>query len=131
MIGLDTNVVLRYLTQDDPVQSAKAAHLLERQLTPHRPGFISLVTIAEVVWTLASNYDLSKREIAQILEGFLGAPNIVVQNEQEVDAAMIALDEGSDFADALIAALGTWAGCSRTLTFDRKATRIEGFELLS
>ena len=131
MIGLDTNIVLRYLTQDDPIQSAKVTLLMERRLTQHRPGFISLVTIAEVAWTLAATYELSKREIARILDGILAAPNIFVQNEQEVAAAMIALEEGNDFADALIAALSDWAGCSTTLTFDRKATRIKGFELLS
>ena len=131
MIGLDTNVVLRYLTQDDPIQSPKVTLLMERRLTPHRPGFISLVTIVEVVWTLISTYELPKREIARILAGFLAAPNISVQNEQEVAAAMTALEEGNDFADALIVALSAWSGCSTTVTFDRKATRIKGFELLS
>ena len=130
MTGLDTNILLRYLAQDDPVHSPKAARLLELRLTPDHPGFISLVTLAEVVWTLTTKYALSKLEIARILEGFLSAPNLVVQNEQEVASAMSALHEGEGFADALIAALGAWAGCTSTLTFDRKAARLPGFELV-
>lgn len=131
MTGLDTNILIRYFAQDDAVQSAKASHLIERRLTPERQGFISLVTLAELVWTLNTGYGLSKPEIATILELLLAAPNLVLQNEQEVAAAMSALYEGQAFADTLIAALGTWAGCTSTLTFDRKASRMHGFELLS
>jgi predicted nucleic-acid-binding protein len=130
MTGLDTNILLRYLTQDDPVHSPKATQLIERQLTSDSPGFISLVTLAEVVWTLTTNYALSKSEIARILEGLLSAPNLVVQNEQEVGNTTAAMHEGEAFADALIGALGLWAGCDTTLTFDKKASRLPGFELI-
>ena len=131
MTGLDTNILLRYLAQDDPVHSSKAARLIESRLTPDHPGFISLVTLAEVVWTLTTKYALSKSEIARILEGLLSAPNLIVQNEQEVASAMSALYEGESFADALIGALGAWAGCDSTLTFDRKASRLPGFKLIA
>ena len=131
MTGLDTNILLRYFAQDDPVHSAIATRIIERQLSPEHPGFISLVTLAEVVWTLTSKYGLSRSETARIVEVLISAPNLAVQNEQEVAIAMSALYDGEAFADALIAALGTWAGCTSTLTFDRKASRLPGFELIA
>jgi len=131
MIGLDTNVVVRYLAQDDPVQSAKATQIFERRLTEQEPGFISLVTMIETVWVLDTVYGLPALEIAQAVERILQADTLVVQNEQEVFTAAVALKSGrGSFADALVGALGSWAGCGSTLTFDRKAGRLEGFEVL-
>jgi predicted nucleic-acid-binding protein len=129
MIGLDTNILVRYLAQDDPVQSAKATGIIEKRLTEEEPGFISLVTIAETVWVLERLYDQSPQEIAQQIERMLQSDTLSLQNEQEVFTAMVALKTGrGSFADALIGALGTWAGCSSTLTFDKKAARLAGFE---
>ena len=131
MIGLDTNIVVRYLAQDDPVQSAKATQIFERRLTEEEPGFVSLVTMVETVWVLDTAYGLSSGEIAQAVERMLQADTLVVQNEQEVFTAMIALKSGQgSFADALVGALGRWVGCGSTLTFDKKAGRLEGFVLV-
>lgn len=131
MIGLDTNVVVRYLAQDDPVQSPKATQIFERRLTEQEPGFISLVTMVETVWVLDTVYGLAAREIARAVERMLQADTLVIQNEQEVFTAMVALKSGrGSFADALMGALGAWAGCGSTLTFDRKAGRIQGFEVV-
>ena len=129
MIGLDTNVLVRYLAQDDPVQSQHATHIIERHLTEDDPGFISLVTTVETVWVLERVYGMSTGEIASCLERVLQAEALSVQNEQEVFTAMLAIKTGKgSFADVLIASLGTWAGCRSTLTFDRKAGRLKGFE---
>jgi predicted nucleic-acid-binding protein len=131
MNALDTNILIRYLTQDDPFQSRKAIELIERRFTPQRPGFISLITMAETVWVLGSVYELSGREIADTVERLLQADTLAVQNEQQVFTAMVAMRQGAGaFADALIGALGAWAGCDSTLTFDKKALRLAGFELL-
>ena len=131
MIGLDTNVLVRYLAQDDPAQSPTATELIERRLTEDEPGFISVVAMAEVAWVLERAYGLADQEIAAAIEGVLQAEILVVENEQEVFTAMIALKAGrGSFADALIGALDEKAGCSRTLTFDRRAQRLSGFELL-
>jgi predicted nucleic-acid-binding protein len=131
MIGLDTNVVVRYLAQDDPVQSPKATQIFERRLTEQDHGFISLVTMVETVWVLDTVYGLPAQEIAQAVERMLQADTLVVQNEQEVFTAVVALKTGrGSFADALVGALGAWAGCGSTLTFDRKAARLQGFEVL-
>jgi predicted nucleic-acid-binding protein len=131
MIGLDTNILVRYLVQDDPVQSAKATELIERRLTQRNPGFISVVAIVETVWVLERAYRLADHQIAAAIERVLQADVLVVESEQEVFYAMIALKEQrGSFADALIAALGARAGCSRTFTFDQKAQRLPWFELL-
>jgi predicted nucleic-acid-binding protein len=129
MIGLDTNVLVRYLTQDDPVQSPKAAEMIERCLTEQNPGFISIVAMVETVWVLDRAYRLAAHRIAAALERMLQADTFVVENEQEVFTAMIALKKGHSFADAIITALGAKAGCSFTLTFDRKALHLPGFKL--
>jgi predicted nucleic-acid-binding protein len=131
MNGLDTNILIRYLTQDDPIQSPRVTEIVERRLTREHPGFISLVTMVETVWVLGSVYELPDREIADTIERMLQADTLMVQNEQEVFTAKVALRRGwGTFADALIGALGTWAGCDSTLTFDKKALRLAGFELL-
>lgn len=130
MIGLDTNVLVRYLTQDDPIQSAKATELIERRLTALDQGFISVVAVAETVWVLERAYGFSDADIAAAVERMLQADVLVVESEQEVFTAMIALKAGlGTFADALIGALGAKAGCSRTLTFDQRAARLFGFAL--
>jgi predicted nucleic-acid-binding protein len=128
MIGLDTNILVRYLVQDDPVQSAKATQLIERRLTAENPGFISIVAMVETVWVLGRAYDFTSQEVAAAVERMLQAETLVVENEQEVFSAMMALKDGwGQFADAIIAALGTKAGCSCTFTFDQKALRLAEF----
>lgn len=131
MIGLDTNVLVRYLAQDDPLQSPKATEFIERRLTAQNPGFISVVAMAETARVLERAYGLADEAIAAAIERTLQADVLVVESEQEVFTAMIALKEGrGSFADALIGALDDKAGCSRTLTFDQNALRLAGFALL-
>ena len=130
MIGLDTNILVRYLTQDDPTQSPRAREIIERRLTEENPGFISIVAMVETVWVLERAYGLTPHEIVGAVERVLQTDVLVVENEQEVFTAMIAPKEGQgSFADAVIAALGARVGCSSTLTFDRKALRLPGFEI--
>jgi predicted nucleic-acid-binding protein len=131
MIGLDTNVLLRYLTQDDPPQSRRATEIIERRLTEQEPGFVSLVSLLEVVWVLKSLFKRSRQEIANDIEMLLAADTLEVQNEQEVYTAVVALRNGvGTFEDALIGSLGIWRGCAATLTFDEEAAkRLHGFQL--
>jgi predicted nucleic-acid-binding protein len=131
MIGLDTNILVRYLAQDDPVQSPEATELIEQRLSEENPGFVSIVVMVETVWVLDRAYGLADHAIAAAIERALRVDVLVVESEQEVFAAMIALKEGhGSFADALIGAVGARAGCSHTMTFDRKASRLPGFKLL-
>lgn len=131
MIGLDTNVLLRYLDQGDPEQSLRATEIITQRLTQDEPGFVSLVTILKVVWVLKSLYKRSWQEIANDVEMILAADTLEIQNEQQVYHAVVALRNGTGtFEDALIGSLGIWKGCSVTLTFDEKAAqRLHGFAL--
>ena len=131
MIGLDTNILIRYLTQDHPAQSAKATEILERRLTQNNPGFVSVVAMVETVGVLDRAYGLTTQEIATAVERLLQVEALAIENEQEVFTAMVALKRGrGSFADALIAELGARVGCTRTMTFDRKAVRLPGFKLV-
>lgn len=130
MIGLDTNILIRYLTLDDPVQSAQATEIIEQKLSVANPGFISIVTIAEIVWVLDRAYGFTDMEIAAAIERMLQVEVLIVEDRKEVFVATVALKQGrAAFADALIAELGVRAGCSHTLTFDKKALRLPAFKL--
>jgi len=123
MIGLDTNILVRYLAQDD-------TEIIESRITEENPGFISVVAMVETVWVLDRAYGLAVSEIVAALERILQADTLVVESEQEVFTATMVLKEGrGSFADALIGALGAKAGCARTLTFDKSAVRLPSFEL--
>ena len=129
MIGLDTNILVRYLAQDDPIQSPKATEIMERRLTEEHPGFVSIVAMVETAWVLDRAYGLAMHEIAAAIERILQTDVLVVEKEQQVFTALIALKERrGSFADAMIAELGANAGCSHTLTFDQKALRVPGFK---
>ena len=93
---------------------------------------MSLVTILEVVWVLKSLFKRSRQEIANDIEMLLAADTLEVQNEQEVYHAIVSLRNGIElFEDALIGSLGTWRGCSATLTLDEDAAkRLHGFQLI-
>src|SRR5216684_5579605 len=91
MIGLDTNILVRYLTQDDPLQSSKATEIIEQRLTEETPGFVSIVAMVETVWVLDRAYRLPARKIAAAVERVLQTDVLVIENEQEVFTAMIAL----------------------------------------
>lgn len=128
MIGLDTNVVLRYLLQDDPAQTRQANRIFEQQLSAANPGFLNLATVLEIVWVLRSVLGRNPIQIAAHLETILSRTTLEVQNAEQVYEAAFALKRGTgEFEDALIGALNAWAGCSSTVTFDRKAGRLPHF----
>jgi predicted nucleic-acid-binding protein len=129
MIGLDTNILVRYLVRDDPAQTAIATDIFEHRLTLANPGFVSVVAMVEIAWVLDRAYGFPSNEIAVAIERILQTDVLVVESEQEVFTAMTALkDRLGSFADSLIAALSAKAGCRSILTFDRSAWRLQGFE---
>lgn len=131
MIGLDTNVVVRYLAQDDVRQAAMATRLIEGSLTAEARGFISIVTLVEIVWVMSSNYRASRTAMADIVEGLLTAPQLTLERADVLWRALTAYRESkADFSDAVIVELGVDAGCSKTVTFDRQAGAHPGFETL-
>jgi predicted nucleic-acid-binding protein len=131
VIGLDTNVVVRYLAQDDARQAAAATRLIEGSLSAELRGFISIVTLAEIVWVMSSIYRVARAAIADIVEGLLTAPQLTVERSDVIWRALrVYRDSKADFSDGLIVELGREAGCSKTVTFDRQAVSAAGFEAL-
>jgi len=122
MIGLDTNVLVRYLTQDDPDQAARATRVVEQELTEDTPGFIGLVALVETVWVLQRLYRASAEEIRETVTDLLGSRTIVVENRDVVTRALALSRQNScGFADAIIAASAFNAGCDKVISFDRGA----------
>ena len=132
MIGIDTNVLLRYLTQDDARQSALAARFIDRQLTTADPGHVSLVVLAELLWVLATRFRASRAEMIAVVTELLSDPRFAVQDERAVWLAVeLAEKVVIDLPEALIAFVNRTHGCERTVTFDVGASRIPGMTLLT
>lgn len=124
MIGLDTNVLVRYLTQDDPDQAARATRVIEQELTEDAPGFIGLVVLVETAWVLQRLYRASAEEIRETATDLLESRAIVVEERDVVTRALgISRQNACGFADALIAASAFNAGGDKVISFDRRAVR--------
>ncbi len=131
MIGLDTNVVVRYVTQDDAKQAAAASKLFEHVLSVERPGFVSLVTLCETAWVLAECYGVGKSRIGAVIEALLGTRQVVVEDADLVWRALRAWhSSAADFSDALLGEVALARGCEKIVTFDKAAARLAGFDLL-
>jgi predicted nucleic-acid-binding protein len=132
MIGLDTNVLVRYLAQDDKAQSALATKLIEQTLSVSKPGFISVVSLVEVVWVLEGCYGSTKDEIIEIAERLLRVKQLLVQDAEVVWQAVRLFRNGNaDFADCLIERAGSAQGCDHTVSFDKAAVKAAGMVLLA
>ncbi|MDP3256314.1 MAG: PIN domain-containing protein [Bosea sp. (in: a-proteobacteria)] len=122
MIGIDTNILLRAVTNDDPVQSPLARKLL-LDFSHQRPGVLNVVTLVEFAWTLRSRYRYRRSEILEIIEQLLRSRAYLVVERSAISEALArSRDEGLDFADALLGELNLAAGCKTTMTFDLKAS---------
>ena len=132
MIGLDTNIVVRYLTQDDPRQSQIATQLMEKTLSSDEPGFISLVVLTEIVWVLVSLYFVDRAGVVQVVSGLLTTEQLRVESAELVWRAKRRYEASkADFSDALVVECALAAGCKRSVTFDRSAAATSGFDLLT
>ena len=130
MIGLDTNVLVRYIMQDDAKQSLLASRLVE-SLSAEAPGFVPLVSVVELGWVLSSAYALNRAQLVEAFEGLLRTKELVVDRAETVWKALRVFQRGNaDFADCLIERSAASAGCDRTVTFDRGAVSGCGMTLL-
>ena len=121
MIGLDTNVVVRYLTHDDPTQTAAAMKAMNL-LSADSPGFLSLIVIAELVWVLESFYRFRRNEIEQVIDTLLRSKELIIERADIVSQALrVFRSSRADFADCLIERCAHAAECQYTLTFDQHA----------
>lgn len=135
MIGLDTNVLVRYLAQDDLKQSALASRLVDKELTGTQPGFISLVVLAELCWVLKRMYAASNDELVTMVKDMLNMPQFQLERRDVVLAAIQYKQNSkvakAGFVDVLIAQLSLAEGCTHTLSFDKNAVRAAGMRLLT
>lgn len=131
MIGLDTNVLVRYFAQDDAAQSKKATELME-SFSAERPGYVSQVALVEVVWVLGRCYGVERDQMKDIIESMLGTKELVVEGADTVRKALrvFAASDKADFADCLIERSGHAAECEYTATFDVTASKVVGMMLI-
>ncbi len=131
MIGIDTNILVRYVVQDDAVYAAVATAFLEVHCTSDVPGYISHVVLCELVWTLRKVYGLDKADVVSVLDRVLSNAALQVEAPALARAARYDFEAGGgDYADYLIARAHQAAGCAYTVTFDRRASRHPLFTLL-
>ena len=132
MIGLDTNVIVRQIVQDDPVQGELASELIEQRCSPAEPAHIPLIVLCELVWVLSSAYGYSRSQIVTALRQVLVTDCFDVEEHALAWAALQDYAAGSaDYADHIIVRLNRARGCRSTFTFDRRAARHPEFTLLT
>jgi predicted nucleic-acid-binding protein len=130
MTGLDANVLVRYVMQDDPRQTPRANRLIE-SLSADEPGFVPLVALVELVWVLSGSYGLARAQVATVLDTLLRSRELVLDRADLVTQALGRYaNGGADFADALIERIAAGAGCATTFTFDAGAARSAGMALV-
>jgi len=130
VIGLDTNVVIRYLVQDDPVQAGVANRIFEEELSASNKGHICPVVLCEIVWVLLRCYKQQKVKIQEVVRTLLLAENIELQHRDAVWKALREFELGdADFSDYLVAYINQECGASATLTFDRFASQNRLFRI--
>ena len=131
MIGLDTNILIRYIVQDDAAQAPAATRLIENRCTQQTTGFVSIVVLVELVWVLAAAYEYKKSVIASVIGQILRTTEFTVEDGESVWLALREFESGNaDFADCLIGSRNHSRGCETTFTFDRKAAKGRHFALV-
>lgn len=131
MIGLDTNVVVRILTRDDPEQVKSALDAISNQCSEKDPGMINCIVLVEVVWVLSSSYRYKREQIVAAVEKLLQVRELTIQYPDEAWQALhLFRDHAGDFSDYYLAAVNRGKGCRTTLTFDAKAARNGLFEMV-
>ena len=128
MIALDTNVIVRFLVEDDKVQTAAAARLIEQAVDTDEALFVADVALCEVVWVLEYSYKVSRAEVASVLNRLLHARHLTFASPDLLVRALAAFSSGKgDFADYVIHEHAVAAGCSAVATFDRALLKESGF----
>lgn len=131
MLGIDTNVLVRFLVRDDEAQFEKANRLIKREVGAKEDVFVSLLVLLETEWVLRSRYSLQKAEIIQAFSSLLDATELQLEDEAAVEETLfIWKDSTADFADCLIGAHNRRVGCRATATFDTKAVKLPAFVVL-
>jgi predicted nucleic-acid-binding protein len=128
MLGIDTNVLVRFLVKDDDAQFAKALKLIEREWRDDEPILISQLVLLETEWVLRSQYGMLKSEIANAFAGLLDVREFQIEDEPSLERALFVWrDSSTEFADCLIGERNRQLGCNATATFDSRAAKLSGF----
>lgn len=131
MKGLDTNVLVRYLTEDDPVQARRAAAFITTTVTRGERCFVSPVVLCELCWVLRAAYRISKTDLLLTLDRILATSQFVIGDKDVIRAAVEAYRAGpAEFADYFIGLAHQDSGCDRTATFDRRLRGAVGFQVI-
>jgi len=131
MLGIDTNVLVRYLVQDDAVQTEKASRVIENECTSENPGFINNIVLCELVWVLSRAYDYKKKDICSVLKRLFTCPEIMLESSDAAWSAYYEYEKGSaDFADYLISHINKLNGAEPTVTFDTACKGMSHFRLI-
>jgi predicted nucleic-acid-binding protein len=131
MIGIDTNVLLRLLVRDHETQLRAAERFISTHCSSDEPGYVSRLVVVEVVWALKGFYGYDRAQIAAAIRGLLDVAELEIESAEEIHAALGDYESSTaGFADCLLGRTNASAGCERTVTFDRKAARVPGFDLL-
>lgn len=132
MTGIDTNVLIRYITQDDPQQAETASQFIEKSCTPEQPGYVNHIVLCEIVWVLQRCYKATPEEALKVIEQILRTEQLRVQEPPVVWLALSATRAGkADFADYLNVSINKKAGCEQTATFDRALQGTDGVLVLT
>lgn len=132
MTGLDTNVLVRYIVQDDPKQARLATRYIETQCTSDSPGRVNLVVLCELTWVLTRGYGYDRQTVVSVLRRMLTSPELSMEEDEAVWQALKLYEQGAaGFADYLIGVLNHRSGTSPTITFDQKAAKESLFKLLA
>ncbi len=122
MVGIDTNILVRYIVDDDPKQSKLATHLLEKTCSKENPGFINHIVLCELVWVLGGAYKVNKAILMDVLKRLLESTELSIESPEIAWAALGDFSKGqADYSDYLITHRNKSLGCSHTFTFDKKA----------
>jgi len=128
VLGIDTNVLVRYLVRDDQQQFERVRRLINRELGKGEPVLVSLLVLLETEWVLRSRYSLGKTQMLLTLSALLEASDLVLEDEPAVEHAIYSWKESAaNFSDCVINARNRRIGCSATATFDRNALKVDGF----
>ena len=128
MLGVGTNVLVRYLTRDDQPQYEKARRMIDREVAKGEPVLVSLLVLLETEWVLRSRYEMAKADIVVAFSALLDTADLTFEDEPSVETAVYSWkDSAADFADCLIEARNRRLGCRATATFDVRALKLAGF----
>ena len=131
MKALDTNILARYLRDDDPAQSRRAAHFIQQAVRQNEPLFVNHVVLCELVWILSSVYEHRKEELVNMIEAVLLTGQFQLEDKSSIELALEDYKKSkADFSDCLIGRRNRASGCKTTLSFDRRLKSLETFEVI-